>query len=172
MLVIVLYMLEKQPWNSILLYMLVEIMQLVHEISRLPEVSQKKLILKNFSKFTCKQSSILLCQKSVLKNFKTFLAKHRNLKLYLKRDSKTGACLRILWILWTSANGRFWNFNKVTSLTKWRPVTLLESDSSTGSFSVIFANFSEKLFCKIPHRNHFLHDVVFSPFYRSLKFSA
>ena len=36
-------------WNSFLLYLLVKILQLVHEISSLPEVLCKKDVLKNFT---------------------------------------------------------------------------------------------------------------------------
>ena len=51
-------------------------------------------------------------------------------------------------------------FNKVASLTAWRPLTVLEIDSSAGiscEFCVIF----KKVFCRTPPINHFSHDVFF-----------
>ena len=47
-------MLEKHLLNNFLLYLLVEILQLVHEISSFPEVFYEKGVLKNFSKLTDK----------------------------------------------------------------------------------------------------------------------
>ena len=48
-------MLEKHLWNSFLLYLVVEILQLVHDIAwNFPVVLYKKSVLKNFSKFTDK----------------------------------------------------------------------------------------------------------------------
>ena len=66
-------MFEKQLWNSFLLYLLVGILQLVHEMSSFPEVLYKRGVLKNFSKFSDKhkeQSSVeVFCQKMFLKIF-------------------------------------------------------------------------------------------------------
>ena len=45
---------EKRMWNSFLLNMLVEILQLAYEISSFWEVFFKKGVLKNFSKVTAK----------------------------------------------------------------------------------------------------------------------
>ena len=47
-------LLEKHLWNSFLLYLVVEILQLVHEISSFSEVLYKRGVLRNFSKFTDK----------------------------------------------------------------------------------------------------------------------
>ena len=63
-------------------------------------------------------------------------------KLYLKRDFKIGIFVWILWIIQEHlfrggfTNSRFWNtsvgslFNKVASLTSWRPLTVLERKCS------------------------------------------
>ena len=45
-------MLEKYLWNSFLLYLLVEILQLIHEIRSFQEVLSKRGVLRKFSKFT------------------------------------------------------------------------------------------------------------------------
>ena len=67
-------MLEKELWNSFLLYLLVEILQLVHEISSFSEVLYKRGVFKNFSKVTdkLKKSSEGVLAKDVLKNFTKF----------------------------------------------------------------------------------------------------
>ena len=65
--------------NTCLLYVVVEIRQLVNEISSFPEVFYKRGDLKNFSKFTDKQkkqSTRGVLTKDVLKNFAKFLDKH------------------------------------------------------------------------------------------------
>ena len=57
-------------WNTCLLYVVVEIRQLVNEISSFPEVLYKRGDLENFSKFTDKnkkQSSGGVWQKMFLK---------------------------------------------------------------------------------------------------------
>ena len=74
----------KAPVNSFSLYLLVEILQLVHKISSFSEVLYKRDVLKNFLKFTDKlkkQSSWGVLSKVVLKNFSKFTEKHlcRNL---------------------------------------------------------------------------------------------
>ena len=72
-------MFEKQLWNSFLLYLLVGILQLVHEMSSFPEVLYKRGVLKNFSKFTekyKKQWSGGVLSKDVLENFTKFTEKH------------------------------------------------------------------------------------------------
>ena len=59
-------------WNTCLLYVVVEIRQLVNEISSFPEVLYKRGDLENFSKFTDKnkkQSSGGVWQKMFLKIF-------------------------------------------------------------------------------------------------------
>ena len=63
--------LNKHLWNSSSLYLLVEILQLVHEISSFSEVLYKRNVLENFSKFTDKlkkQSSRSALSKDVLRN--------------------------------------------------------------------------------------------------------
>ena len=47
-------MLEKHLWNSFLLYLVIEILQLEHEISSFPEMLYKIGVLKKFSKFSDK----------------------------------------------------------------------------------------------------------------------
>ena len=47
-------MLEKHVWNTFLLYVMVEIRQIVNEVGSLPEVLYKRGDLKNFSKLTDK----------------------------------------------------------------------------------------------------------------------
>ena len=47
-------MLEQHLWNSFLQYLVVEILQLVNEISSFQEVLYKRSVLKTFSKFTDK----------------------------------------------------------------------------------------------------------------------
>ena len=60
-------MLEKHLWNSFLLYLVVEALQLVHENNSFSEVLYKRSVLKNFSKFTDKHkkqsSGEVFCQK-------------------------------------------------------------------------------------------------------------
>ena len=72
-------MFEKHMWNTCLLYVVVEVWQLVNEISSFPEVLCERGDLKNFSKFTDKhktQSSGGVLTKDVLKNFAKFTDKH------------------------------------------------------------------------------------------------
>ena len=63
-----------------LLYLMVEILQLVHEISSFPEVLYKRYVLKNLSKFTekkhKKQSSGGALTKAFLTNFAKFTEKY------------------------------------------------------------------------------------------------
>ena len=65
-------MLENHLWNSFSLYLLVEILQLAHEISSFSEVIYKRDDLKNLLKFIDKlkkQSSEGVLSKHALKNF-------------------------------------------------------------------------------------------------------
>ena len=81
-------MLEKRLRNSFLLYLLVEILQLVHETSSFPEVLYKRSVLKNFSKFPDKhkkQSSGGLLSKDVLKNIANFTEEHLCQSLFLTK---------------------------------------------------------------------------------------
>ena len=68
-------MLQKHLWNSFLLYLVVEILQLVHET----KVLYKRGVLKSFSKFSDKnkeQKSGGVLSKEVLKIFVKFTEKH------------------------------------------------------------------------------------------------
>ena len=70
--------LDKHLWNT-LLYLVVEILQLVHEIRSFPDVLYKRGDLKNFSRSTDKhnkQSPWGVLSKDVLKNFAKFTGKH------------------------------------------------------------------------------------------------
>ena len=72
-------MLENHLWNSFSLYLLVEILQLAHEISGFSEVLYKRDALENFLKFTeklKKKSFGGVLSKDVLKNFAKFTEKH------------------------------------------------------------------------------------------------
>ena len=65
-------MLEKYLWNSFLLYLVVQILQLLHEISSFPDVLYQRSVLKNFSKFTDKhkkQSSGVLSKEKMFWKF-------------------------------------------------------------------------------------------------------
>ena len=77
-------MIEKHLRNSFSLYLLLEILQLVHEVSSFSEVLYKRSVMKNCSKFTeklKKQSSGGVLSKDVHKNFAKFTEQHlcRNL---------------------------------------------------------------------------------------------
>ena len=66
-----------------LLYVVLEILQFVHEISSFPEVIYKRGVLKNFSKFSDKQkkqSSGSVLSKYVYKNVAKFIEKASLLK--------------------------------------------------------------------------------------------
>ena len=91
--------LEKNLWNSFLLFLLVEILKLVHEISNFAEVLFKRGVLRNFSKFTGKhkrQSSGGVLSKDVLKNYAKFIEKYlyRSLFLHKVPDWKPEAATR------------------------------------------------------------------------------
>ena len=64
---------------TLFLYMPVEILQTVHEISSLSEVLYKKSVLKIFKKLAgntrCRQPKVF-CRKRVLKSFTNYLEKH------------------------------------------------------------------------------------------------
>ena len=81
-------MLEKHLRNTFYLHLVVEILQLVHEISSFPEVLHKRGALKNFSKFTDKhkkQSSGGVLSKDVLKNFAKFTDKRLCRSLFFNK---------------------------------------------------------------------------------------
>ena len=74
-------------------------------------------------------------------------------KQYLKRDSNTGAFLRILWIIqehlfsrgstnsWLRNSNGFFFFNKAAILTAWRLLIVLERDCRTVISLWILRNF-------------------------------
>ena len=71
-------MFEKHLRNSFSLYLVVEILQLAHEMNSFPEVLYKRGVLKNLLKFSDKhkrQSSGGVLSKDVLKNFAKFTEK-------------------------------------------------------------------------------------------------
>ena len=71
-------MLENHLLKSFLLYLLVEIPQLVNEVSSFLEVLYKRGVLKNFSKFSDKhkkQPSVSVLSKNVLQKFAKFTEK-------------------------------------------------------------------------------------------------
>ena len=75
-------------WSTRLLYVAVEIQQLVNEMSSFPEVLYKRYDLKIFSKFTVthkKQSSRGVLTKYVLENFTKFTDKHLCPSLFLNK---------------------------------------------------------------------------------------
>ena len=64
-------MLEKQLWNRFLLHLVIETLQLVHEVSCFPQVLYKRGVLKNFLKFTEKhKSGVFLLIKLQAENLK------------------------------------------------------------------------------------------------------
>ena len=75
-------------WNTCLLYVVIEIRQLVNETSSFPEVLYRRGDLKNFSKFTDKhkkQSSGGLLTKDFHKNFTKFTDKHLSPSLFFNK---------------------------------------------------------------------------------------
>ena len=109
---------QNHPWNNFLFFMLVELLQLVHEMSSLPEMFYWKSVLKNFFKFTRSSDPKLFCQKSVLEKFAKFLEKHMcnfniliksetgKLKLYLKRLQQRCFLINVLNFLYNIINSR------------------------------------------------------------------
>ena len=72
----------------------------------------------------------------------------------------------------SEATVRGYIFNKVASLKAWRPLAVLERESSTGFFSVNFVKFLEKKdFCRTPPSSHFSH-VFFFAFCRSVRLAV
>ena len=70
------------------MYLQVEILQLVHEISSFSEVLYKRGVLKNFSKLTDKhkkQSSAGILSKDAFKNFSKFKEKQLCRTLFLNK---------------------------------------------------------------------------------------
>ena len=119
-------MLEKHLWNSFLLYLLVEFLQLVHEITSFPEMLYKRGILKNLSKLIDKHEKQPrgVLSKDVLKNFEKFTEK------------------RLCWSLFLNKVAG-WKLETVRS-SCWRCsvkkvfLTLLKRDPRTGEFCEIF----------------------------------
>ena len=147
-------MLEKHLWNSFLLYLLVEFLQLVHEITSLEEV--KRGILKNLSKLIDKHEKQPrgVLSKDVLQNFEKFTEKHLCRSLFLNKVAG-------------------WKLETVRS-SCWRCsvkkvfLTLLKRDPRTGEFCEIF----RKAFCRTLPRNHFSHVLYFFFFFcKSVRFA-
>ena len=72
------------------MYLLVEVLQLIHETSSFSEVLYKRNVLINFLKFTDKlkkQSSRGVLSKDVLKNFAKFTKKHLSGNLFFNKDA-------------------------------------------------------------------------------------
>ena len=140
-------MLEKHLWNSFLLYLLVEFLLLVHEITSLEEV--KRGILKNLSKLIDKHEKQPrgVLSKDVLQNFEKFTEKHLCRSLFLNEVAG-------------------WKLETVRS-SCWRCsvkkvfLTLLKRDPRTGEFCEIF----RKAFCRTLPRNHFSHVLYFFFFF-------
>ena len=80
-------MLEKHLWNSFLLYLMVEILQFLHEVTTFLEVLYKRSVMKNFSKFTDKhkKQSKGVQRKDVFKNFAKFTEKNLCWSLFLRK---------------------------------------------------------------------------------------
>ena len=122
---LLLVLVQIHPWNYFLFFMLVALLQLVHEMSSLPEMFYRKSVLKNSFKFTRSSDPKLFCQKSVLEKFAKFFEKHMcnfniliksqtgKLKLYLKRLQQRCFLMNVPNFLYniincrTSTSGRF-----------------------------------------------------------------
>ena len=144
-------MLGKHLRNIFLLYLLVEILQLVHEISSFPEVLYKRSVLKNFSKFTNKHKEkssggILSKEKMFLKIFTKFTENHlcRSL-LFNKVASWKSETVRSSHWRCSVKKGVLKNFANFTGknlcwslflikMQFWVPVALLKKDSDAGAF--------------------------------------
>ena len=103
-----LWMATSRPYdwilNIFLLYLLVEIQQLVHEISGFPEGIYKKGVLKNVSKFTDKhkkQSSTGVLSKDALKNCAKSTEKQPLAMLCKKGDHKNFANFQGKHLCWS-----------------------------------------------------------------------
>ena len=126
--------------KSFLQYLVVEILQLVHEISSLPEVLYKRGVLKNFPKFRDKhkkKSSGGALSKDVRKNFAKFKEKYLWLSLFFDKVAgwKHGTARSSHWRC-SVKQGILKNFAKFTGenlcwslfwlkLQSWVPATLL-----------------------------------------------
>ena len=111
-------MLEKHLWNSFLLYLVVEILQLVHKIA-VSEVLFKRSVLKNVSKFTNTRSSHL--EGGFLSKEKMFLKILQNLQQSI--------------------------FSGVTFSAKMQAGDLKPSEAATGDVLKNFANFTGNNLC-------------------------
>ena len=80
----------KSICETVFEFLLVEILQLVHEISSSSEVLYKRNVLKNFLKLTDKlkkQSSGDVLSKDVLKNLAKFTEKHLSENIFFNKDA-------------------------------------------------------------------------------------
>ena len=134
-------MLEKHLWNSFLLFLVVEILQLVHEVSSFSLVLYERGVLKNFSKFTekrKKQSYRSALSKDVPKNFVKFTETHLCRNLFLNkvagckpetvRSSRwrwsLKQCVRENFAIFTGKN--LWRNFFLIKFEFWGPATLLK----------------------------------------------
>ena len=115
-------MLEKHLWNSSSLHLLVEILQLVHEISSFSVVLYKRGVLKNFSKFTDKlkkQSLGSALSKDVLRNFAKFTGKHLCQSLYFNKVAGQVCNFIKIETLAQVFSCEFWEISKNTFFTEY-----------------------------------------------------
>ena len=133
-------MLEKHLSNSFLMYLVVEILQLVHETSSFPEVLYKIAVLKNLSKFSDKhkkQSSGGVLSKDVLKNIAKFTKKIFAGVSFLTK-SQAGRSSHWRWSVKQDILKNFANF--------WRPATLLKKTRTQVFPSKICKHFKNNYF--------------------------
>ena len=95
-------MLQKHLWNRFLICLLVEILQLVHEISSFPEVLCKRGVLKNFSKYTDKRKK----QSSARCSIKRFCSIEKFCKIYRKTSLPESLFLVMMQTTWKSETVR------------------------------------------------------------------
>ena len=84
-------MLEKHSWNSFLLYLVFEILELVREINSFQEVLYKRGVPRNFSKLSDKHKKLSsggILSKDVLKNFVKFTEKTIFARVYFLTKSQ------------------------------------------------------------------------------------
>ena len=154
-------MLEKHLWNCFLLYLEVEILQLVHEISSFPEVLCKRGVLKIFSKFTNKhkkQSPEGVLSKYVLKIFAKFTEKHLFRSLFFSKVAgwkpETVRCSHRRCSVKQRVLKNFKNFAEenlcwslfLIKLQFWRPVTLLKKPPTQVLSCEIYKHFKSNYF--------------------------
>ena len=154
-------MLENHLWNSFLLYLMFQILQLLHEISSLPVLLYKKGFLKNSSKFTNKhkkQSSGVVMSKDILTNFAKFTGNHLCQSLFFNKvagwrpeavRSSHWRCSAKQGVLKSFANftrkNRCWSVFLI-NLQFWGPGTLSKKTSTQGLSCEIWILFKNNNF--------------------------